>query len=326
MSKTNSRSKIRVVGAGNSGGVKTYVLNIASTDPNIIIYEYSKFRLFWRELSKGDSIFLNVIKPSILYLFMIYLRGRKHFRVVFCSHGLSYLRHTGVRRLIIKVLIRLVSSVSDGVVVLNQCDLNLFKRWNDSSYCIPTVLQPLTERKTFCSDFDSKSGLKWVMAGNLFEYKNPWEFVNIAKSILAEFPSDRFIWIGQGPLFSEMKELVQKIEGIDFIGERENKEVREYLYLSDICLCTSFFEVLPITLLEAADSNMIMILKKAHYSDDIAHRFKSCIVYQNLQEVIGFRSNTHLLKQKKDSATKIYMEKNSNYDLYVQQMNKVLYG
>lgn len=326
MSKTNSGAKIRALGAGNSGGVKTYILNIASTNPNIIMYRYGKFRVFWRELSKGDTIFLNVIKPSIPYLLMIYLRGRKHFRVVFCSHGLSYLVHTGVRRFIIKVLIRLVSSVSDGVVVLNQCDLNLFKCWNDSSYFIPTVLQPLSERKPSCSDLDPKSGLKWVMVGRLDENKNPREFVNIAKSILAEFPSDRFTWIGSGPLFSEMKELIQGIEGIDFIGELENKEVREYLSLSDICLSPSFFEVLPITLLEAADSNMIIILKKAHYSDDIAQRFKSCIVYQNLQEVIAFRSNTHLLKQKKDAASKIYMEKNSNYDFYIQKMNKVLYG
>lgn len=324
--RTYYKRKLHIVGAGNVGGVKTYALNIAMDNPNTIIYNYDDYKSFWHELSKGDVVFLNVIKPSLPFLTMIYLKGRRHFRVIFCSHGLSYLRVKGLRRYIVRILIRFVSKTSDSVIVLNQCDLSLFKCWNKSSYCIPTVLKPLLKLKQASSQLDFKSGLKWVMVGRLDENKNPKEFINIAKSVLAEFPSDQFIWIGQGPLFEEIKQITRNNKGINFIGSLSNEEVRDYLEFSDIYLSTSRFEVLPITLLEAAASNMILMVKKYHYSDDIAKRFNSCIIYENQKKVVGLRRNISLLNQKKEAANKIYLNKDSHYDLYMKQMNELLYG
>ena len=65
--------------------------------------------------------------------------------------------------------------------------------------------------------------------------------------MLAEYPKDKFTWIGDGPLLEEMSNTVRNIEGVEFIGARENVEVRRYLVNAQIYISTSKFEVLPIT-------------------------------------------------------------------------------
>ena len=89
---------------------------------------------------------------------------------MFCSHGMSYIRLKGIRRHIVKYLIKFVSMVADKVIVLNQRDLDLFKSWN-SSYCIPTVLNPPNVLEMSPLKFNVASGLRWVMVGRVEELK-----------------------------------------------------------------------------------------------------------------------------------------------------------
>ena len=59
--------KLHIVGAGSTGGVRTYALNVAKPYQSTRLYGYREFCEFWRDISKGDVIFLNVIKPSLLF-------------------------------------------------------------------------------------------------------------------------------------------------------------------------------------------------------------------------------------------------------------------
>ena len=65
---------IHVVGANpNGGGVFTFK-NIYKSIDNIIVYNYHDYQLFFKNLKSGDTVFFNVIKPSIPFLIMVFLR------------------------------------------------------------------------------------------------------------------------------------------------------------------------------------------------------------------------------------------------------------
>ena len=71
----NTIKKIHIVGSNpGSGGVYTFILNIFNNDDNnIFIYRYRDFSYFFNNLKIGDVVFLNVVKPSLPFLFIALL-------------------------------------------------------------------------------------------------------------------------------------------------------------------------------------------------------------------------------------------------------------
>ena len=68
--------------------------------------------------------------------------------------------------------------------------------------------------------------------------------------------NDTFTWVGDGPLFKDIN-LKELSANIFFTGKLENADVKNLLLDMDIFICTSKYEVLPISILVIETSNII---------------------------------------------------------------------
>lgn len=87
---------------------------------------------------------------------------------------------------------------------------------------------------------------------NLIEQKNPRGIINIFRSIKAGNSSAILLWLGDGPLRGQTEELIKKYDlqkSVRLLGNRNN--VNEYLQAMDVFILPSYFEGLPVSLIEA---------------------------------------------------------------------------
>lgn len=321
----NKKKIIHVVGANpNGGGVFTYIKNIYKSIDNIIIYNYHDYQFFFKNLKSGDTVFFNVIKPSIPFLIMVFLRVPFRFNMVYCGHGLNYKNNVGLRRLIVYFFEVIMTFSVKSVIVLNKKDLNWFKTINKNSYCIPTSLSSSKHFNEYKKRKLDLNSLNWVSVGLVEKRKDPLMFIKIAKKIRTHFPNDSFTWIGDGPLLKEINTKELSRENIFFTGGISNSVVKKRLLNNDIFICTSKYEVLPISILEAVEAANIVITRNYPYADDILNRFSSSVIFTNIEEVLKIRSNNNLLKSLNINAIKERKLIESNYNKYINKIKKLL--
>lgn len=89
-------------------------------------------------------------------------------------------------------------------------------------------------------------------AARMNSQKDPWTFYNIAKKIIDHHPSVEFQYVGDGPYFKELKEMIMK--------EKYDKKIKLFGFVNnpshivnqfDVFLTTSLYEGLPYALIEA---------------------------------------------------------------------------
>ena len=88
--------------------------------------------------------------------------------------------------------------------------------------------------------------------GRFTTQKNHSFLLKIFKSLLKEKPDSSLVLIGDGPLRSEIEDEANNLGIIDktqFLGVKEN--VHELFQMIDVCVFPSFYEGLPVTLIEA---------------------------------------------------------------------------
>ena len=324
MSFVSKKSTIRVVGANpNGGGVLTFVKNLASDRLKMEIYGYREYLRFISNIQKGDTIFFNVIKPSIPFLFIVTLIGRTQFHLVYCGHGLNYKNNNGARRIIVRFFEKWLSKRMNKVIVINGKDLSEFRKWNENSFVLPTYLKPKNRPQKSSTNVSSDS-VSWVAVGKVEGRKDPNNFIEIARTILEEYPNDRFTWIGEGPLLPEMKYKSANIAGCNFIGGIENDHVREHLFETNIFLCTSTFEVLPMSILEAVEAGCILVVRNYYYSSDVGDRFKSSFIYRSVDEIMNLRQDSGVLKRLKSYAIEHQAVLEEEYNEYINNIASIL--
>ena len=320
----NSSKKIHIVGSNpSSGGVNTFILNIFDiNDDNIFIYEYREFYRFIKNLKIGDIVFLNVVKPSLPFLFISLLFGKNKLKLIYCGHGMNYKNNNGLKRIIVRIFERLIVKIVDKVIVLNEIDMLENLSLNLNSHYLPTYLKPigLNYNKNPITN-----QLNWIAVGSVEERKDPYEFIKIANKILKNHPSDTFTWIGDGPLFNQIQSDNIDVR-IKFIGKINNIKVRKTLVSSDVFLCTSNFEVLPISILEAVEAGLILVVKNYHYSDEITKMFKSSYIYKNTDQIVELRNNINNLQLLRDFSLEEAGNVNVVYEKYKNQIASIFYN
>ncbi|MGL9729311.1 glycosyltransferase [Enterococcus sp. DIV0756] len=92
------------------------------------------------------------------------------------------------------------------------------------------------------------------------EQKNPILFFKIAEIVINKDKNVHFVWVGNGPLFEEIKNLVTHSsvsKNIHLLGERTDSEILVAGY--DLYLTTSLYEGLPYSVIEAMRANINII-------------------------------------------------------------------
>jgi glycosyltransferase involved in cell wall biosynthesis len=88
--------------------------------------------------------------------------------------------------------------------------------------------------------------------GRLSAQKSPSDFVRVAEAVHRSRPDAHFIWIGDGPLEEEVRNLSTSLQLdaiIHWLGQRS--DVHQLLHLFDCLILTSRWEGLPLVILEA---------------------------------------------------------------------------
>ncbi len=316
---------IHAVGANKAnpnGGVYSYIANLSYSLNDLQFYSYNEFFKFFNNIQDGDTVFLNVPKPSLPFLILSKIKFNKKISIVYCGHGLAYRNHKGIKKVVVKFCEYLISKLSDKIIVLNKKHMKKYLSWNESSNLIPTCLRPIE----FTNNTNKQIGsaISWVAVGSVDNNKNPKLFLEISRVIKGLFPRDTFTWIGDGPLFKNFDVESLKTEGIFFIGSMDNKLVRKKLREHDIYICTSISEVLPITILEAVESKCIILVRNYLNSDDITSRFSSAVSFKNSNQVLELRKNIDKLQGLRKAAINEASNISESYVTYIKQMKKVL--
>ncbi len=121
-----------------------------------------------------------------------------------------------------------------------------------------------------------------LSVGWLISRKNPYSFVNILKSYT---DPDRkkflFVWIGEGPLQSEMENEIYRNnleEYVKFVGRKNPDEVAIWMNAADIFMLVSFSEGMPNVLYEAMACGTPVIASNVDGAAEILKHMKTGIL------------------------------------------------
>ena len=100
--------------------------------------------------------------------------------------------------------------------------------------------------------------------GRFVEVKNHAFLIELFASLLKSSPSYHLILVGHGPLFDPIKQQIERLglsSFVSMVGLQSN--VLPYLALMDLLLLPSFYEGLPVTLIEAQAASLPAIASSA---------------------------------------------------------------
>ncbi|MBO6383969.1 glycosyltransferase family 1 protein [Enterococcus casseliflavus] len=152
-----------------------------------------------------------------------------------------------------------------------------------------------------------------ILIGNnarLSEQKNPMLFMEIAQKLIRRNSKFHFLWVGNGPLFDQVQEFINKNKlssNIHLLGERDDAEYLVYNF--DIFLITSLYEGLPYSLIESLRAGVPIVGFKCEGVTDIIK-----------EGINGFYFDEYLNLNVFDKAQKldkneIYLDFKNNYTL-----------
>lgn len=159
------------------------------------------------------------------------------------------------------------------------------------------------KNKTFCY-----SEISVLTICRLVDQKNIKDILKIA----FELPKIGFYIIGNGPLWREINDLIIKnnLKNVFLLGEK--KDIFKYLYLADIYLSTSFYEGLPISILEAMSVGLPIVASDVIGNSDAIENEKSGYLY----EINNFKEAVIKIKKLSKSSN---LRKKFGYSSFVRQ-------
>jgi glycosyltransferase involved in cell wall biosynthesis len=103
-----------------------------------------------------------------------------------------------------------------------------------------------------------------VFVGRLIFNKGPQVLLDAVPQVLLKFPETRFLFVGDGPMRSELEQkarLVRPAENVEFLGQRE--DVAKLLSEAAVFCRPSLSEGLPLTALEAMACGLPVVATRA---------------------------------------------------------------
>ena len=146
-----------------------------------------------------------------------------------------------------------------------------------------------------------------VTIGHLTNYRNPKKWLEIAIFFCLKYENLKFIWVGEGPLYENLKSQVPNNLDINFVGI--SNDVEKYYLISDIYLNFSDLESLGMAVVEAISYGIPCVVRRTGgLTEIIEHQFNG-YTFSNYDEAKLYINNLIC-----DSDLRIRMGNNSlNY-------------
>jgi glycosyltransferase involved in cell wall biosynthesis len=209
---------------------------------------------------KFDLIHAHASKPG--FLVRLAALGT-HTPVLYSPHCFAFHAGTGkTTRMITSFLERLAAFFTTRFVVVSDGECELARDYRVGKErqftVINTGIDPLPYRQTVdVARLKNSLGIPASApiigsVGRLSDQKSPFDFVRAAEAVHASRPDAHFVWVGDGPLESDVRRLSDSLQlesVMHWLGQRN--DVPNLLHLFDCFLLTSRWEGFPLVILEA---------------------------------------------------------------------------
>ncbi|UTE77500.1 glycosyltransferase family 4 protein [Rossellomorea sp. KS-H15a] len=137
----------------------------------------------------------------------------------------------------------------------------------------------------------NKHDTLWVgTIGRMDDQKDPFTFLEIAKTLIPKYPNLKFAYVGDGIHYDEMKRQISK----DMLGERLllfgfQDNPTQYLNTFDIFISTSLYEGFPYSLLEALSASLPIVATNVTGNNEIVVDGKNGYLFEpkNISEAVA---------------------------------------
>ena len=136
-----------------------------------------------------------------------------------------------------------------------------------------------------------------MCVARMAQHKRQDLIVKAVDSVTKEHPDARFVFVGDGPVFSKVKNLAEEnncMENVKFLGFKPNSEIPGLLSIADIVLCPTDSEGLPLSLLEGMAAGKPIIASNVPPFPDFIENGVNGYLVENNAESFAEKIN-HLL-------------------------------
>ena len=252
--------------------------------------------------------------------------------LIYTFHGIHLKCHSFFERLIYLIYEYLFGWIDSMKILVSKSEKYYAKSskiylGSKSTIINNGVLNRPKKFSLYINDLEEKSSriskITVITICRLVKQKNIEEIIWIA----LKMPKLEFILIGDGPLMPEISNLITKlkIENVFLLGQKDN--IFKFLYEADIYLSTSFYEGLPISILEAMSVGIPIVASNVIGNCDTIENGKSGFLYdlKNIDMAVNYlqklANNKKLREEFGDSAYKRQRNIFSKNNMIIQYLD-----
>lgn len=225
---------------------------------------------------KPDVIHLHSSKAGVLGRISSKMCGYKSKQVFYNPHGYAFLQENiSIKKRRFYFFIEKIMAKIQGInIAVSKGEYEESLKLTKKSVRIDNAIDS-NELDKLIKDRSLNKPLTIGTIGRIMYQKNPIMFNKIAK----EFPNIEFIWIGDGDLRDELT-----ASNIKITGWKSRNEAIKLMNDIDIYIQTSFWEGLPIALLEGMYMQKAVIVSNVIGNRDVIENGVNGFIANNLEE------------------------------------------
>ena len=241
--------------------------------PRYVIKNHLSYKSWWNNFFKEHSSEYIAVHGHIGSTASIYLSIAKRYDLFTIAHSHNTDGKIGIKDFIYKIFTLNTRNIADFFFACSQAaGVDRFGKKIATNEKIYKVLNNAINLDEFCYDENKKISIRNEFKlgddaliighiGRFNEQKNHKFLIDIAKSTINKNKKVVFILVGDGSLKPEIESLVDKYEirkNVIFTGVRS--DVSNFYSGFDLFLFPSFYEGLPVTVIEAQASGLKCLL------------------------------------------------------------------
>ena len=277
-------------------------------------FSFSAFSKLGKELSrfKPDIVHSHLAGGFYSSLWILFHKKKMMIQTV---HSVPTLEFEKAKRIVFSVLYRLGKAVP---VAITETIRTLVCKEYKVKKNVELIFNPVDVRKFSSEPKIKHDSFTFIMVGRLSKEKNQILALEAFNNLQKDYPNVRLLLLGDGPERENLESYVNKNlleDKVQFVGAVTN--VQAYMAKSDAFLLSSEYEGLPLVLLEAMASKLLVISTDVGGIRDIV---EGCSILTPKGDVQAFRdamekavSDSEMRKEFSDKA----FERVGQYDVSV---------
>lgn len=278
---------------------KTVALNIRKNilSINNIIAIFRIRRIIKKE--RYDVISVHTTLASVIIrLSIMFLKNRP--KVIYTCHGYLFRKDKSIKSKVYLGIEKICAVVTDTLLVMNNEDLETayqYKLYKNEIHYIQGMgiqverFNPIDKQQKYGLRIEkgfSKEDVIYIYVAEFSARKNHKFLITAIKGIIDEIPNAKFILVGDGVLFEEIKLLTKTLglaKQVIFTGYTD--EVAKLYQISDVCVSSSYIEGLPFNIMEAMASGLPILASDIKGHKELVNHGKNGYMYDlnNVEEL-----------------------------------------